>query len=260
MSSLDVDRILAETFVRHVEYRDETSSTNDVAIELVAGGGAPKLPLLAITDRQTRGRGRGTNSWWAAHGALTFTVVIDSVAHDLATQNWPKLSLTVGLAVCEALEQLVSDRGIHLKWPNDVYLERRKVCGILVETVAARPGVVVIGIGINVNNTFQQAPEDVKAIATSLIDETGRSFDLSEVLIRQLRHLEDCIDRVATGVEGLAEAWRGRCMLEGRTVTIDAGNRKITGVCQGIDEEGALLLQTEAGVERCVAGVVTRIL
>lgn len=259
MAALDIDRILAETMVRHVAYRDETKSTNDLAIELAANG-ANDFPSLAITERQTSGRGRGANRWWASEGALTFSLTIDSKDLGLEPRDWPKLSLTVGLSVCEVLEQLVSDRRVQLKWPNDVFLEGRKVCGVLVETIAQRPRLIVIGIGINVNNSFADAPAELRSTATSLMDVTTKSFDLTDVLIRQLQQIAHRIGTVIAGSEYLAEAWRARCMLEGRTLSIDLGSRRLTGVCHGIDDEGALIIQTEGGVERCFAGVISQIL
>ncbi len=258
MSPFDIDRIVAETLIEHIEYRVETSSTNDLAIDLVRGrmGG---LPCLTLADRQTKGRGRGVNRWWAGTGALTFSLTLDTVAHQLAPRVWPKLSLTVGISVCEALETFVSGHSLHLKWPNDVYLNARKVCGVLVETIAQAPGIIVIGVGINVNNSLHEASEELQQTATSLLDVTKQHHNLTDVLIHQLQHMERRLVKLAEGDEQLAEVWRSRCMLEGRTLTIDAGNRRSTGVCHGIDDEGALLLQTEGGIERCFAGVVSKI-
>ncbi|MBC8356638.1 MAG: biotin--[acetyl-CoA-carboxylase] ligase [Planctomycetes bacterium] len=253
-----MERILAETMVRRIEYRPEIASTNDLAIEL-ATAGADIFPSLTVTDRQTGGRGRGANQWWAADGALTFSLTIDAQANSLEPHSWPKMSLTVGLSVCETLEHLLAGRRVHLKWPNDVYLERRKVCGVLVETIAPRPGLIVIGIGINVNNTFVDAPVERCSIATSMSDVTARSFDLTDVLIRQLQQIERRIKTVVADSADLAEAWRTRCMLEGRTLSIELGPRRLTGVCHGIDDDGALIIQTEGGIERCFAGSISQI-
>ncbi|MDA1048962.1 MAG: biotin--[acetyl-CoA-carboxylase] ligase [Planctomycetota bacterium] len=259
MAAIDIERVLAETMVRHVEYRPEVASTNDLAIEL-ATCDACVFPSLAITDHQTAGRGRGANLWWAADGALTFSLTIDSKALALEPRNWPKMSLTIGLAVCETLEPLVADRRVHLKWPNDVFLEGRKVCGVLVETIAQRAGLIVIGIGINVNNSFQDAPSELRSTATSLMDVMARSFELTDVLISQLQQIEHRIGTVIANSEDLAEAWRARCMLEGRTLSVELGLRRLTGVCHGIDDEGALIIQTDGGIERCFAGVISQIL
>ncbi|MCA9119135.1 MAG: biotin--[acetyl-CoA-carboxylase] ligase [Planctomycetaceae bacterium] len=259
MADFDFPRILGETLVRHVEYRPEVSSTNDLAIELALAN-ADVFPALTITTRQTGGRGRGANRWWATGGALTFSLTIDAAVFQLPMHDWPKMSLTIGLSVCETLEPLMPGRRIHLKWPNDVYLEGRKVCGVLVETIAQRPGLIVIGIGINVNNSFANAPAELRSIATSLADTANRNFELTSVLIRQLQQIEHRIASVVSNAEDLAESWRARCMLEGRTLSIDLGPKRVTGVCHGIDDEGALLVQNEGGVERVFAGVVTQIL
>lgn len=259
MADFDIARILSETLVRQVECRPEVSSTNDLAMEQALAG-ADVFPSLTITNRQTGGRGRGENRWWATDGALTFSLTIDATAFQLATRDWPKMSLTIGLSVCEVLEQLLPDRRVHLKWPNDVYLEARKVCGVLVETIAQRPGLLVIGIGINVNNSFADAPAELRSIATSLTDVVSKRFDLTEVLVSQLQQIEHRIASVVSNSADLSESWRARCMLEGRTLSIDLGPQRITGVCHGIDDEGALLIQSEGGVAQVFAGVVSRIL
>jgi BirA family biotin operon repressor/biotin-[acetyl-CoA-carboxylase] ligase len=259
MADFDIDRILAETMVRHVAYRPQTNSTNDLAIEL-ASSAANDFPSLAITTRQTSGRGRGANQWWASEGALTYSLTIDSIAIGLEPRDWPKMSLTIGLSVCEVLEQLVLDRRVQLKWPNDVFLDGRKVCGVLVETIAQRPGLIVIGVGINVNNSFANAPAELRSIATSFMDVAAKSFDLTDILVSQLQQIEHRIGTVVAGSEDLAEAWRARCMLEGRTLSIDLGTKRLTGICHGIDDEGALIIQTEGGIERCFAGVISQIL
>lgn len=80
------------------------------------------------------------------------------------------------------------------------------------------------------------------------------------MLIGHLRRIDERLTSLADAADSLPEVWRRRCLLEGRTLTIEAGHRRVTGICQGIDAEGALLLQTDVGVERCLAGIVARIL
>lgn len=158
MSGLDVQRILSATSVRTVEYHDELTSTNDLALQLVSG---QPLPLLVVAERQTGGRGRGGNKWWAAEGALTYSLVVDAAALRLEQRSWPRVSLTVALAISDTLDELLPNRAVQLKWPNDVYLQGRKVCGILVETAPRFPGVLVLGIGVNVNNSLAAAPAEL---------------------------------------------------------------------------------------------------
>jgi BirA family biotin operon repressor/biotin-[acetyl-CoA-carboxylase] ligase len=255
---LDIERIRSATSLKHIEHREEVGSTNDLASELAARGQTP-YPFLVTAERQTSGRGRGSNRWWAADGSLTYSLVIDATVRTPARSQWPQLSLIAGLAVCQTLEALAPDSGPRVKWPNDVYLGDRKVCGVLVETLSARPDTVIIGVGVNVNNSFRTAPPELQAIATSLIDRAGRPFDRSDILIRLLATFDELSEKIDDGSDTLTEAFRQRCMLEGRTVTIDIGSRQVSGVCHGIDDEGALLVQSEGGVQRCFGGVVSRI-
>jgi BirA family biotin operon repressor/biotin-[acetyl-CoA-carboxylase] ligase len=191
---------------------------------------------------------------------LTFYLLIDGTTFGWPKQNWPLASLTTALAVAEAVESFVPRCDARIKWPNDIYVQGRKLSGILIETAGRRPSVLVIGIGINVNNSLESAPAAIRDKATSLRDLTSRTFDRTEVLISVLRRLADRLPTVAADDGNVAEAMRARCFLQGRTVQLNTGTEQITGICQGIDERGALLLLTEAGLERCFGGAVTRIL
>src|SRR5438034_451345 len=101
------------------------------------------------------GRGRGTNRWWSADGALTFSLVLEAPQERLPMSRWPQVALVAGVAVCEALERMAPRAEMRVKWPNDVYLAGRKICGILSESVPARRDRIVVGIGVNVNNRVQ---------------------------------------------------------------------------------------------------------
>jgi BirA family biotin operon repressor/biotin-[acetyl-CoA-carboxylase] ligase len=148
---------------------------------------------------------------------------------------------------------------IGLKWPNDVYLQWRKVSGILVEASPRRYGKLVVGIGINVNNSFNALPADVRALATSLSDVAHCYYDLNDVLIRVLNQLSERLNLLETGDPLLAQQWQSLCLLRGRKVCIEAGSRRAVGRCQGIDAEGALRVQSDSGSERFFAGTVSKI-
>lgn len=255
----DLQRIIAETFVQDVDYHETIDSTNNVALKHCRGEDLSG-PLLVLAAEQTSGRGRGANQWWSAQGALTFSLVVQPAQLGLSEDHWPRASLTTGLSVCLALDEVIPAAGLSLKWPNDVFLNRRKVCGVLVE-VGSRPSqTLVLGIGVNVNNLFgENAPRELAMIATSLADTTGREFDLSELLIRILQQLEVQFRRLASDDPHLAGDWRQRCILRGLTVTVETESDATTGVCRGIDEAGALVLETDRGTARLFGGVVTRI-
>ena len=148
----------AETFLRGVEHYAKIASTNDRALELCADIEL-LVPFLVIADHQTSGRGRGANRWWSSDGAILFSVIVDAAEYGLPESRWPQISLTVGAAVCQTLRALLgSETAVGLKWPNDVWLNGRKAAGILVEVPAVRRGRLVIGVGLNVNNSFESAP------------------------------------------------------------------------------------------------------
>src|SRR6188472_3839201 len=102
MAQFDLPKIRSSPHVATLEYHEQFGSTSDRALEL-ARQDQLALPMLILADQQTGGRGRGSNQWWAAAGSLTFSLLIDSRQFGIASQKWPVLSLSTGLAICEAL-------------------------------------------------------------------------------------------------------------------------------------------------------------
>jgi len=252
--SWDFDAILAAGWIQTVDFYDELGSTNDHAIR--TAGDARPHPRLVVCDRQQAGRGRGANRWWASAGALTFSVVIEPLAIGIPMERWPTLSVAVGGAICEAIASCIPSADVRLKWPNDVYADGRKLGGILVEVPPVAPQRLVIGIGINVANSARNAPPEVQARMTSLVDLAGSPPARDEVLKRVLAQLRIDLVYLATDPVSLAHGWRQRCLLTGRTVTLNDGVRTISGACQGIDDDGALRIYSEFGPQRCFGGTV----
>jgi BirA family biotin operon repressor/biotin-[acetyl-CoA-carboxylase] ligase len=251
----DLQRICAATFVQAVEHHREMVSTNSRALQL-AGQREVITPLLVLAERQTAARGRAANRWWSPPGALTFSLLLD--AGPLGPQaHGARISLAAGLAVCEALQQLRPGLEIGLKWPNDVYVQDRKICGILVEVPPQFSDGLVLGIGLNVNNSCAQAPPPLPSTATSLAETAQYSFDLTTVLIRVLEQLRIHLELLSKDAGQLATRWQALSLLSGRAVCVDAGSQRTIGVCQEIDRDGALVLSTTDGPRRCLAGVVS---
>lgn len=249
----------SDTFLRGVEHHAEIASTNDRALELCADVELP-VPFLVITDHQTAGRGRGANRWWSSDGAILFSVIVDAAEYGLPESRWPQISLTAGAAVCQTLQFLLGPATtVGLKWPNDVWLNGRKAAGILVEVPPARRGRVVIGVGLNVNNSFEAAPPELLKSATSMRAEAGIESDHHEVLVRLLRQFDADLRCLAASDHLLTERWRSLCVLRDRTVSLDNGQQQLTGLCLGIAEDGALRLQTASGEQRLYGGTVSRI-
>lgn len=250
-------RLQSDTFLRGAEHHAEIDSTNDRALGLCADPGLP-VPYLVLADQQTSGRGRGANRWWSNEGALLFSMIVDAAEFALPESRWPQISLTAGVSVCEVLGNFSSE-SVGLKWPNDVWLNERKVCGILVEIPPIQRGRLVIGIGLNVNNSFAAAPPELQSIATSMRDESGVEFDRIELLRGVVRQLEADLRRLGTNDPSLPDSWRRRCVLRDRTASLDTGQHVVTGRCLGLADDGALRMQTPVGEQRFYGGIVRRI-
>jgi BirA family biotin operon repressor/biotin-[acetyl-CoA-carboxylase] ligase len=198
---LDADQLRAATFVRHVELHDTLGSTNDRAAEM-ARDPTIELPVLIVACRQVAGRGRGSNRWWSAEGGLTFSVLLDSAAIGVGTENWPQLSLATAAAMCDAIAADAPPTSLSIKSPNDVLIDGRKICGILIESPAGTAHArnrLIIGVGINVNNSCRTAPPEIREQATTLCDVTGTQHDLQEMLVRALRAMQERFRQLAAG-------------------------------------------------------------
>ncbi len=256
MSSFDTGRITRETYVRHVEYHETLDSTNKLATELLESL-TPLCPALVLTANQTAGQGRGTNQWWAMSGALTFTLVLDVDDLRLSAEQLPLIPLVTGLAVQRTVAGLVADRKVYIKGPNDVLIGEQKLCGIL--TKHYRTGdrsTLIIGVGVNTNNSLTAAPDDVKRRAVSLFDVTSQSYDLTDILVSLLKQFEQTTNDLRDRTRMFLAELNARNILQGRHITIEGAESLHSGDCLGIDEDGAILLTNSQGVDRVYAGTV----
>jgi BirA family transcriptional regulator, biotin operon repressor / biotin---[acetyl-CoA-carboxylase] ligase len=252
------NQIRLSSFIRHVEIHGSLDSTNDRAAKLVCDANI-ELPALIVARHQTAGRGRGRNAWWSSNGALTFSVVLEPVQLGIATMNWPQLSLATAVAVCDALQPEVPAANCAIKWPNDVLINGRKVAGILIESPGgAAPGKnrLIIGIGLNVNNSMRTAPNDVRAVATALCDETQRVHELQIVLNNVLGALERRLNQLAENNPCLSRDWQNSAWMPVDNIAAACHHRTISGRFGGFAEDGALLIETAAGVERVYSATV----
>lgn len=251
----DIVSLLNTTaLLAHFEYHEEITSTNDRALRLAAHPEA-KTPLLVFAERQHAGRGRGNHRWHSSAGSLTFSLLLETAGVVASPEQLPFVSLCTGLAVCEALEPW-SHGGIGLKWPNDVWIGGRKVCGILVEVPPQGRSRVVVGIGVNVNTEFREAPPDVQRRGTSLQAGTGTEIPRTAVLANILKHFFSRWYRIPVQMSDLPDQWRRYCVLQGETIQAYAHGRAYVGQCLGIDPHGALQIHTDLGIVRLYAGEV----
>ena len=240
-----------------VDVFEEITSTSDHALASFDQY-VDRLPALIVARRQTKGRGRGTRSWFAGEGALTFSVLFAPRDMPIAASVWHRCSIVAGVAMCQALEPLVEPGMVQVKWPNDVYLVGRKVCGILVEKRDAGVPHLCVGVGVNVNNSLEQAAFDVQQRAIALTDVTHQQHFLPEILLQFLNRFRDLCQENAESFAGLLPYWRSHCLLTGRQVEIQQGERLFSGECHGIDAAGALILETSSGRREVVSGEIVR--
>lgn len=250
----DLDRLLSDTACQRIRFQAECESTNTIALQLASE--SDDLPLLVLTDTQTAGRGRGTNSWWANDGALTFSLLIVPSASGISREATPLVSLATALAVSTTLSRFAPDCTVGLKWPNDVHLNGRKVCGILVEPPPGIDDRLVVGIGLNVGNSLREAPEELRSIATSIVDEAGQSFPPHEVLELLLGSLNDELQILGAGELDLQQRWQRQCILTGREIVLRSGDQQFEGTCRGIEDSGAVLIESNGQTRAHFAGTV----
>lgn len=246
--------ILAQTFVKEVEWFESIDSTNTYAMQHDFPENT--LPRVIGADFQTHGRGRGVHCWWAEPGSLTFSIVIRPDQWSIPPARWPLIPLATGVGICNALESHNSYTQMKLKWPNDIYAHNRKICGILSEAPPEYPGQLVIGIGVNVNNSTKSAPPELLNKAISLSDLCGTECDLTDVLISILNAVNHELEAIGNHDPTLIYRFRERCFLTGRMITIRDATGETSGTCQGIDDDGALRIITERGLQRVFAGEV----
>ena len=224
-----------------------TDSTNQRAKELADAGALHGT--LVTADEQTAGRGRQGRSWVAPPGAA---VLMSVVVRDL--DSMAMLPLAAALAVAEAAEACAPVR-CAIKWPNDVWIDRRKLSGILVEGRPAA-GWAVVGIGVNVLTPREAFPEELRDTATSLAAAAGgeAGAGAEPLSVRAtLDALVDALDRrLEAEPEAILAAWRERDALRGERIRWDGGE----GVAAGVDEDGSLLVDTDAGRVTLGAGEV----
>lgn len=239
----------------HVLCLAEVDSTNARLLQL-AGAGAPHKTLLAA-EWQTHGRGRRGREWVGVLGASLAFSLLWRFARPVSMLSG--LSLAVGVALARALGRLGA-RGLRLKWPNDLLWQEDKLGGILIEMSGDMlgPAAAVIGVGINLRAGEQLAGR-LGVPVTDLESSCGRRLERNEVLAALARELDKVLE--VFGREGFTpfrEAWQEIHAWQDQEVRVlEADGRILAGHARGVDEQGALLLNTGAGLLRILSGEVS---
>jgi BirA family transcriptional regulator, biotin operon repressor / biotin---[acetyl-CoA-carboxylase] ligase len=249
MDERSLRRSLTGTPLGGLQYFGQTGSTNDVALAWAASG-APDLALV-YAEQQTAGRGRGSHRWFTPPGAaLAFSLVLRPLPGEQpATALFSALG---ALVVCEVLDGL----GLkpEIKWPNDILINQRKVCGILAETVwmGDRLDSLVIGIGMNIKPASVPPADRLSFPATCLdaelpISQPGtRTLERAELLRQVLQKM--LYWRSLVGSDSFLQAWESRLAFRGEKVEIWVdGEEAETGQVEGLELDGSLRLLTPQG-------------
>lgn len=244
------------TIGRDIRVFQETGSTNDIVDKM----GRDEVPegVVVFAESQTKGRGRLGREWVSPPGrGLWFSILLRPALP-------PQAATQITIAAATGLARAIKERthvAPEIKWPNDLLVRGRKLCGILTEMSAELDTIryVVLGIGLNVNFAAEDWPPALRPLATSLRLETGHPIRRTELAAAILRELNRDYQRVRGGAfESLADEWERQCSTIGQNVEVCQGTRKLRGRAEALDAEGALLLRTDHGhLERIVGGDVT---
>jgi BirA family biotin operon repressor/biotin-[acetyl-CoA-carboxylase] ligase len=238
-----------------LEIHEQLPSTNQYMMQNAA---TIKTPAVVVAEQQTEGRGRDGNSWWSDRTSLTFSVMISPGKYGFDRSQQQLFSLITAALVRESIMTSgdIDGSRVQLKWPNDIYLDGKKVCGILLEQPGTPNDVIVIGIGLNVNNSFFYASDEIREKAISIRDASTEDIRLTTVLFSIIANFEDIFEDEERREDYFPFAWEEHHLLDQKMVTIDQSGKKITGRCEGIDESGAMLLRDMHGLHQIHSAVI----
>jgi BirA family transcriptional regulator, biotin operon repressor / biotin---[acetyl-CoA-carboxylase] ligase len=229
-------------------------STNTELARQASDGAGEGLTIVA--DEQTAGRGRLQRAWSSPKGAGLYVSIL--LRPTIAPETWPLITFMAALAVGDALGD-ACDINTDIKWPNDLLSGERKICGILAESVETPSGrAVIVGIGINLSAGAY--PVELAGVATSVAEASGRPPERETLLAALLRALSRWYSLLheVEGAERIVAAWASRSSYaSGKAVQVANGDEVWQGITCGVERDGALRLETTAGIKLVRAGDVS---
>lgn len=230
-----------------IRYYRVLSSTNQVAKEIARNSSKEKIVVLAET--QFRGRGRLGRRWFSPKGGIWLSVVLRP---KIGPKEALKLTFIASSAVAVTIEEKFGIR-TEVKWPNDVLIKARKVCGILTETILLDGEVEfsIVGIGLNANIDMKALPELVRSTSTSLKHELGQEVDRRELVEDLLKAFEYRYQRLQQGLwPYLLQEWKGLAIFLGEKVRVNSFDEVFTGEALDVGDDGILSVRLESGLVR----------
>jgi BirA family biotin operon repressor/biotin-[acetyl-CoA-carboxylase] ligase len=249
----DIASRMPHIWLKEIETLPVTPSTNSLALERGLRGDTG--PMAFFAETQTAGRGRFGRVWESKQGEGLWMSLLLHPREPM--QVWPRLTTIAALALAETIEVVASVQA-QIKWPNDVLCGGKKVAGILAETGTHNHSgpFIVLGIGLNVNQTTFPAP--LSETATSLRGECGNSINRAELAAQLLSRLSALTALIETDFPSILSRVKGRSSVLGRPLTADAGGLILEGTAEDLDTDGGLVLRLLDGSRRILnAGEVT---
>ena len=247
-------RLSGKRIGNNIHFFTEVESTNDVLFKL-ARDGAPHGTVV-IAECQTKGKGRLNRQWQSPPGCNIYASI--ALRPAMEPVYAPQITLMTGVAVADLLSEYCPG-AVTLKWPNDVQIRGKKVCGILAEMSASERGgvdFIVVGIGINVNIRKKDFDESIRNMATSLAEEAGHDISRLDLTVKLFDRFDDLYIRLLdSGFGSIKGAWLLYCDMVGKQARVIFKNDIESGKVLGIDDYGALVISDEKGViKRLIAG------
>lgn len=228
---------------RNFLYFDELDSTNT---HLLKESQSEEQGTVVFAEKQNKGRGRFDREWIGNSAQnLYFSILIP--AKKKFIDNLNRINLGASLSVANAIETLYTIK-TEIKWPNDVLVKRKKICGILMESLSSGSAItrIVAGIGVNVNQVIFQG--DFALPPTSIKIELGEYAERERLLAEILNNFEEMLNKISDKDSTLLREWRNKCGMIGERIEVQTFNKKIDGVFVDIDDDGLLLLKDRKGM------------
>ncbi len=232
-------------------YYEEADSTNS---ELLNDASITEHGTVLFANNQAKGRGRLNREWVSAKDhSLTFSILLTT---NINANNINIINLAASIAVAQSLENLYQ-LDVRLKWPNDVLIATRKVCGILIESQSKGDKLerVVVGIGVNVNQPMFEGGYNITP--TSIKKEFGKNVSRERLIAEILNEFEKLLKKVKHHPEQILDNWRSKCKMIGEKIKVVDGKEEIYGTFEEIDENGFLLLADNNGIKKVFSGDVS---
>ncbi len=248
----DMDIKLKTNFIgTNFIFYDEVDSTNEL---LLKDNSISNHGTVLFADNQVKGRGRLDREWITVKdSSLTFSILL---TENLTANIINLINLAASVAVAQSLENLYQ-LDVRLKWPNDVLIQTRKVCGILVESISKGESIerLVVGIGVNVNQPIFEGKFNVPP--TSIRKESGKVSSRERLIAEILNEFERILKKINKDPSSVLNSWRSRCKMIGERIKVVDGETETYGTFEDIDNNGFLLLSDKNGVKKIFSGDVS---